>query len=314
MTSQSQLVRDQHIVPRWHLQRFTDAQGVLWVYKQNLPVKRSRPKGECWERDFYEYAVKGRRTSNRYENWLGRIENDAAPLVERLISREQLGPSDAVVWASYVASLFLRTQKVRDQKSAAMVDETQSPEFIRDLQHEILKDGVLISAGDLRNQVAAFQASIESRSSYYHLAGLENSAAALGEALMKKNWHVLQAPTEKFFVLSDCPVTTVELAPDQQKPGVGFGHALAAIILPLTPQHAFVAAPALAQWKPVVSPRVVDSINQLTVWFAHKRVFAQVTSPEIQSLVNEEINHLVFGQDGFLPSNQNSPCDRHEVQ
>jgi hypothetical protein len=306
MAVQRRLVRDQHIVPQWHLRRFTDANGSLWVYQQNLPVKEGRPKGECWERDFCEYSVKGRSTSNLYENWLGRIENDAARLVDKLLgSPAQIRPSDAVIWASYVASLFLRTQKVRDQKSAAMVEGTQSPDFIRNIQYRILRDGHLVPAADVRNRVEALRASLESPSSYYHLIGLERTTEALGGALMRKSWHILQAPMGKCFILSDCPVTTVELAPDQQKPGVGFGHALAAIILPVTPQHVFVAAPAISQWKPVVSPRVVDSINRLTVWFADKRVFAHAKSAEIEALVNEEISQIVFGRDAFLPSNQN---------
>ena len=187
-----------------------------------------------------------------------------------------------------------------------MTEGIQGPDLIRNIQYEILRDhGEVVFAEDIRNRIEAFRASIENCSSYYHLIGLEKTTAALGEALMRKNWHVLQAPTGKFFVLSDCPVTTVELARGQQKPGVGFGHALAAIILPVSPQHVFVAAPALSQWKPVVSPRVVDSINQLTVWFAHKRVFAHANSPQIRALVNEELNQIVFGRDAFMPSNQN---------
>ena len=122
---------------------------------------------------------------------------------------------------------------------------------------------------------------------------------------MTKRWRTLQAPKGTFFVLSDCPVTTVELAPDQQKPGVGFGHALAAVILPLTPHNAFVAAPSLASWKPAATPRVVDSINRLTVWFGHKRVFAHANLPETKALVDEEINQIVFGLDAFLPSDHN---------
>jgi hypothetical protein len=305
MARQKQLVHDQHIVPQWHLRRFADARGALWVYKENLPVKERCPKGECWERDFYEYRVKGRSTSNRYENWLGRIENDASTLVDKLLGRtEQIRPSDAVVWASYVASLFLRTQKIRDQKSAALIEGTQSPDFIRNIQYEILRDhGELVLAEFVRNRIEALRASIENSSSYYHLIGLEKTTAALADALMRKNWHFLQAPTGKYFVLSDCPVTTVELGPET-KPGVGFGNALAAIILPVTPQHAFVAS-AQEQWKAVVSPRVVDLINQLTVWFAHKKVFAHENSPQIKTLVDEQINKIVFGRDAFLPSNQN---------
>jgi hypothetical protein len=125
-----------------------------------------------------------------------------------------------------------------------MIEGTQSPEFIRNLQYEILRDGNLVFADDLRNLIEAHRANIENSSSYYHLIGLEKSTACLGEALMSKRWHTLQASKGTFFVLSDCPVTTVELAPDQQKPGVGFGHALAAVILPLTPHHVFLAAPA----------------------------------------------------------------------
>ena len=121
MPSQIQRTRDQHTVPQWHLRDFADASGQVWCYKQNRPVKRSRPKGECWERDFYEFEVNGRKTNNEYENWLGRIENDAAARLRILLGHSRLGQWDATVWASYVASLFVRTGKVRAQISSAMI-------------------------------------------------------------------------------------------------------------------------------------------------------------------------------------------------
>jgi hypothetical protein len=56
-----QLVRDQHIVPRWHLGNFADHDGKLWCYRPGRPVKKFAPKGTCWERDFYEYELNGKK-------------------------------------------------------------------------------------------------------------------------------------------------------------------------------------------------------------------------------------------------------------
>jgi hypothetical protein len=58
-----------------------------------------------------------------------------------LLNQQQLRQEDVVVWASYVASLFLRTQKVRSQLSAAMVQkfgaQSQDPDFIGDFQYDL---------------------------------------------------------------------------------------------------------------------------------------------------------------------------------
>ena len=197
MAPQRQLVRDQHIVPQWHLKRFVDVDGWFWRYKQNEPARRRRPKGECWERDFYEYDVNGNRTQNRIEHWLSRIENDAAPILETLLNQEQLNQRDMTVWASYVASLFLRTQKVRSQLSAAMVQkfrgQSQAPDFIRDLQYDLLKKGEFVFAEDLKRDIQQLRSNMESSPSFYHLSGLQHHTASLGAALAAKTWHVLQA-------------------------------------------------------------------------------------------------------------------------
>jgi len=307
MQAKEQLVRDQHIVPRWHLKRFTDGDGWLWCYKQNEPTRKRRPKSECWERDFYEYEIKGKRTKNRYEQWLGRIENDAAALLDDVLQRRQLAPPQMVIWASYVASLFLRTQKVRTQISGAMVnnfrDQSRDPEFVRNLQHELLKAGELVFAEDLKKEIEQLRGCMEESPSFYHVSGLQHHTVSLGGALASKTWHVLQAPPGKFFVLSDCPVTTVEIAGGHVTPGPGFGKENSAIILPLTPEHIFVASNSAIPWKPIGTPVAVDSTNLLTVRFAYKRVYSHVNSPGIKALVDSEINQITFGKDAFVPAN-----------
>jgi len=306
MQVQTQFVHDQHIVPQWHLRNFADDEGRLWCYRQNMPPRRVAPKGTCWGFDFYEYEFNGKKTNNRYENWLGRIENDAAVRLQPLVSRSPFGQWDATVWASYVASLFVRTEKYRAHISAAMVQrfmqQTQSPDFIRDMQHDLLKKGQLVFAEDLRKEIERLRIDMETSTSFYHLSGLERNTASLGDAILRKTWHVIQAPPGKFFVTSDCPVTTVELVDGQVRPGAGFGKEHTAIVLPVTPEYLFVAASPLIHWKSVGEPRLVDSVNLLTIGFAYKRVYAHMNSPQIKALVDGGINQIVFGRDAFLPS------------
>ncbi len=309
MAAQTQLVRDQHIVPQLHLKKFADTDGWLWRYKQNKPVKRSRPKGECWARDFYEYDVNGKRTENRYERWLSRIENDATPILEALVNRQELTHREMIAWASYVASLFLRTQKVRSQFSARMVqkfkEQTQSPEFTRDLQYDLLKEGELMFDQDLRKQIEHLRSNMESSPSFYHLSALPRHTASLATALVGKTWHVLEAPPGKFFVISDCPVTTVEIALGRANPGPGFGKESTTVLLPITPRHIFVASSPATRWKPVGTPVAIDSTNLLTIRFAHERVYSHLNSPAIKGLVDGEINQITFGKNAFVPANQN---------
>jgi len=304
-----QLVRNQHIVPQWHLKRFVDVDGWLWRYRRNESARRRRPKSECWERDFYEYDVNGKRTNNRYELWVGRIENDAAPILGALLNQQPLNQKEVTVWASYVASLFLRTQKVRSQLSAAMVqkfrEQSQAPEFLRNLQYDLLKEGELVFAEDLKTDIELLRSNMDSSPSFYHLSGLEHHTASLGAALAAKTWHVLQAAPGKFFVVSDCPVTTVEMLPGRVTPGSGFAKETTAVILPLTPQHLFVASPSAIPWKRVGTPISTDSTNLLIVRFANKTVYAHVNSVEIKNLVDTEINQITFGKDAFVPVSQN---------
>jgi hypothetical protein len=309
MATQTQVVHNQHIVPQWHLRNFADVNGNLWRYMQDRPVRRTRPKRECFELDFYEYELNGKKTSNEYENWLGRIENDAAVILPSLLHSSRPGQRSATIWALYVASLFIRSRKYRMQVSAAMTKkfkaQAQSDDFVRDLQHELLKKGEIVFAEDLEKDIERLLSDMESSPSFYHVVGLEKLTVSLGEALFKKTWHVLQVPPGKFFLTSDCPVMTIEFVDGQEKPGAGFRKEHTAIMLPVSPQHLFVAASPLSQWRSVLESRHVDSVNLLTVRFAHKAVYAPANSIEIKALVDTEIDTILFGQNAFLPPSQN---------
>jgi Protein of unknown function (DUF4238) len=121
---------------------------------------------------------------------------------------------------------------------------------------------------------------------------------------MRKSWHIVEAPLGKFFLTSDCPVTTVEIVDGQGNPGTGFGKENTVIMFPVTPQHLFLAASPSNQCISLASPKHVDSTNLLTIRFAHTSVYSHVNSAEIKALVDAEINQVVFGQNAFLAASQ----------
>jgi hypothetical protein len=300
-----ELTRREHIVSRGLLAKFVNSQGILWVYEKDRPARESRPERECAQRDFYEYVWRGQTTKNKYENWLGRIESDALPLFDFLIERRPLTAWQATIISTFVASLFLRTRKVRSQISAAMVEkfreQTRTPEFVRDLQYELFREGILHSAEDVKKNIDELRTAMEQSSSFYHVIGLPRHTSVLAETIMRKSWEVIEAVPGTSFVISDCPVTTVELAGGHVLPGVGFGKENAAVFLPLTPQHLFVAS--RVRWARTVDARFVDRLNRLTVNFSHRNVYASTLSAELQMLVDTEMNQIVFGQNAFVPSN-----------
>lgn len=307
-TTKQKRTRREHIVPRLHLAHFAGPSGVLWVYAKGKPARASIPENECVERDFYEYELNGRKTNNQYEDWLARVEGDASAILQRLVDRANLRQSEAVIWATYVASLFVRTRKVRTQISAAMIrkfgEQTQDPEFVRNMQHELLQQGEFHTAAELRESLERTRKAMDDSPSFYHVSGLPRHTISLADALLKKRWWTIDAPPGKSFLISDCPVMTSELDGHDGRnvlPGAGFGKENTAVLVPITSGKLFVASPHNRNWQRVAEPRGVDTVNRQAVWFGHRNVYAEVNSPDIQSLVETELNHIVFGQNAFLP-------------
>lgn len=75
------LARRQHVVSSWYLDNFCDSGGKLCVYERGKELRASVPRNQCVERDFHEFDLAGRKTSNDYEDWLSRIEGEAKAII-----------------------------------------------------------------------------------------------------------------------------------------------------------------------------------------------------------------------------------------
>jgi len=299
------LTRQQQIVTGWYLANFCGPDGRLRVFGKDQVPRLEAPAKACRERDFYEFEVNGRRTNNLYEDWLARLEDGAKSVLPKVMAREELTSWEAATWSAFVASTFIRTRKYRHQISTAITkgfgERSESRDFVRGLQYELFKAGILHSEAEVRSRIKELRTAMEDSPSFYHVLGMPRHCHTLAEAVFRRSWHTLDAPPEMSFVTSDCPVVTVERTAHGWGLGSGFAKAATIIFVPLTPAKLFVASAPHFGWKPLLTKVDVAMVNLAIIQFAHKSIYASVSSEELRRLVDWNINQVRFGDNAFLP-------------
>jgi hypothetical protein len=306
------LTRQQHIITSWYLARFCDPKGKLHVFGKGQMPRTESPAKACRERDFYEFETLSGPTNNQYEDWLGRLEGEARLVFPKIVERKTLTEWEASAWSAFIASTFIRTRKYRDHVSTAMTNEfrkrSQTSDFVRQLQYELFKTGVLHSETEVRTRVEQLRSAMESSESFYHVVGMPQHCRSLGAELIRRNWYTLDAAPGAFFLTSDCPVVTIERKERKWGLGSGFARPSTVVFFPLTPRKLFVISGRQFNWNPVVNTSVVDTVNSAIIQFAHKNVYASFESDELRFLVDRDINRIRFGDNAFL-SPRNRPSE-----
>lgn len=304
------LVIHEHGVPRFYLNKFADSEKYVIVYAKDRAPRRRSTKGETAEPNYFEYTINGQATENRYERWFQRIETDAAAVYGTIQSGSALTGTQERAWSLFIASTFLRSRKVREQIGPALTKRVASEMFfgdgqIREMQHDLLKQGIFAYADELRVKAKQIKREMEVPA-FGHLAGIEENARGIADDIFRKRWFVLQAAPGTTFVTSDCPVHTqnVNLAGKSFTLGSGFSHPSTAVVLPLSPSRLFLAGPNEMRWKSnVLDENDVLAFNAGAVRFADRAVYALDQSDEIRGLVDREINQVVYGRNAFVPLN-----------
>jgi hypothetical protein len=298
------LTKKPHIVPKMLLSQFVAADGKLRVYEKNKQLRVSRPENECTERYFYEFEFRGEKTNNRYENWLSQVEGNAAAILVGIMQRRILTRQKAEIWATFVAALFGRTRKVKTQISNAMSQmglQQNNPDYVRDLQLALLKHGELHYAEDIQRTVTEIHAAMNADPSYFFVSALPNRVRIIAPDILARDWHTIAAPEGHSFLISDCPVVTYKVQDGRIFTGAGFGDEKTIILLPISPNHLFVASPRHGGWTTVFSASDMQYVNSMIVQFAHRNVYANAESEEVQRLVDKEIDTKKFGENAFVP-------------
>ena len=194
--------QQQHYVPRFLLRNFC-ARGSeqIYVYDKQLgAARKTNVRKVASERGFYNIHIGDRAMT--LEQWLGRIETDASPIVRRVCRDESIGDltaNDRHRLAVFVAAQFLRVKSIRSQFlsiSRLIEDRLRAtgadPKKIRGFSPATDQDAKAASLSMLKraNEFAAYFAS--------------------------KTWFLSKTGRTNPLYSSDCPVTRynhLDLAP-----------------------------------------------------------------------------------------------------
>ena len=144
--------KDQHYIPRMLLKRFTDNGGNLYFYDKRHPdkgVRKRAPKNLFYERHFYtQVAEDGTQDAAVETEFLARLENDASPVIEKIVSAARRGdtPNLSVaekdVWVEFTYIQFKRVPERREKNKEEIFEEIRREidfigQFRRISDHEL---------------------------------------------------------------------------------------------------------------------------------------------------------------------------------
>lgn len=121
----------QHFVPKLLLKKFCDDDGRLWVgRKDSETVFWQRPGRAFVQNHIYTtFGYEGAPPSAEHEHALSRIENDAAPVLDRIVNsarrieHAELSPSERVSLQRFILAVARRTPESQQRVSNPVTDD-----------------------------------------------------------------------------------------------------------------------------------------------------------------------------------------------
>ena len=298
-----------HTVPRFYLDKFAIRERRTWVYRRDVEPRLRSTKSLTTEGHFYEYEFGNENTNNRIEQWLQKLETKASLIYSKVQSGTSLNPTQQVDWALFVASLFLRTRKWRRQMvepyASKFVAEQNSTDSVRQMQHELFKQGRLVEAHSIRAAQTRLLVQLQGQPAIFHLQYLTDSVKKLATVLLSRDWYLQKPAAGKFFISSDAPVCSFKLGEGGKVfDGYGFNQPDSVAYLPLTPTRAWIASARHFSWHQDLDRQSTETMNRLSISFAEEIVFAHVNDDDLKVEVAAYLNQTVFGKTAFVDASR----------
>lgn len=302
----------QHYIPQFYLRGFTDKQGNLWVYERFRPMKKSKPKLEAHELDYYTHDEQGERDETA-EDVLQGMESRVAPIIKGLANRQYtLSPENAAHLIIFAVFMFTRVPSWREH-----IDNFAA-ELIRRHQLRIAGDkekfnvmceslektqghALGIDREQLRQYVLKGEYQITQGSKAYNLGRMFKSGFSILEEVQNWGYQGLYAPDDVFFMTSDSPVYTV--LPDGKGEvgiGMGFGWPGVELIFPLNKKTCLRMKKGITPKGRLISKKYVDAINLITMTTAAHHLYSSQGYKRIARLFDERGCKVKAGKNSFM--------------
>ena len=302
----------QHYIPKFYLKGFTNKQGCLWVCEKFTPIRKSIPKYEAHRPDYYTHGENGERDETA-ENILQEIESRAAPVIFKLRnpqfqpSPEQMGHVYLFIafmfvrvpsWREYLDKQFAQQHRDMELRNASDKDKFYKicADFEKNTGKPLGMDAEKLRQYVLRGEYQTVQSSIA-----FNLGSMFKSADTVAAQLSTYGYEVLYAPTGKYFLTSDSPVSTLQ--PDgtgQATIGLGFGWPGVQVHFPLNKLACLRLKKGIKPAVVEISERSLTQINRVTMANAVKYLFSPEGHRRISRLFDLYGAKIRLGINAFM--------------
>lgn len=259
-----------HYLPVFHLKRFSDSSGCVWVHDRDGAFepnpKLLKPAAIAAVDELYTLEEETGERSDELETWLAdEIDGPSAAIFPKLISGAQLNGWERSRIANYVMSRDLRTPKARSfllevtrhQLGAVWDKEMADTQTIRD---RILADG----GPSFSDEEIAYYSSIyrpQVTDGFWHDFMIRHITGG-SPRIFAKGWKIVSAPADASFITTDVGILKHRDSFQTPSPHmIGWWNNAEAWIMPLAPQTALFMAPGLIEGYANATPEYVRTIN-----------------------------------------------------
>lgn len=198
--------RRHHLVPRFHLKRFADAEGSLTIRRRdNGKTFDSSVSNACVRAGYYDVPIDGRWVGD-VEKGLSGLEDLAAPAIFRLLHDDRIGDRDRYRISVYMGMQLVRGKDFADSALATanarerLSRDTSTPQHARKVAKSVgLGDVNLQPVEPRRGGVGVPQPE------FFRVAFLKFAADRFGEVLFNRAWHVVRF-AEPCLLTADRPI------------------------------------------------------------------------------------------------------------
>lgn len=274
--------------------------------------------------DFYKLKAKDVNIArNAPDEFLTRMESDAAPIINRVLTSPKLKLSDEElgVLAFFFGYLAVRTPVMRERavnaKKATRLAMLKTIAEDREgyirfaLEHDLAKTEeeaesyrqATLDPG--KNLITSLVGDVED----FSLQQAFCSGEMITQSFLRKHWILIEAPLTTFLMTSDNPV--VVLAPVNLRSGMEINYFNASILIPISPKRAFLLSNNIATdgvWMP--SPTQMNNLVRQIILFGYENIFADRLSAETQDLFES----VPFGEITKVPLPKIPPQAKQRLQ
>ena len=243
-----------HYLPEFYLDGFVKPHNgpYMWVYEKGDPkIRKASVKDVAVQKHYYSFVTpEGQKDSETFENFLAFIENNVAPVFQKIKKQEILSEEERSWFAIFLASLVTRVPNFREsiEESAAevirrinlkMASDTEGfKSMIRNFENET-GSKVNLPIEDLQKFILDGEYKIKVDPQFsLSMMTLINDFSPI---FHKMNWTIFISDDHKF-VTSDNPLFYNDPTHDPRSPfGVGFLSKNIRLTFPVTKELALLA-------------------------------------------------------------------------